>query len=565
MKSLKAESEPGSSGDGKDITPDINSVVESSADSIYVVDRDCRYLFMNKSHRSRLGISQEQVRFTSYGDYHTREQLRAFKDKVEEVFRTGKPVRQEHGSKRDNLHYLRTFNPMTCSSTGKVIAVTVISSNISTQKQLEHDLLKSENKYRNLFDISMVGVYETDLDGRIIFANQAMADIFGYEVPEKMKRKFLSLHKDRTERTKILERIKKDGMIRNFSLKSRASNGEIRDVLLSAVLEDNTISGTIVDITDRIRLEQELRDSQQTLSNIFDFLPDATFAIDTRGTVLAWNKAAEEMTGTKAKDILGKGNYEYALPFYNERKPILIDLALSPDKNTEKNYTSLRRSGDILYGESFAPNLKPGNVHLSATASVLRNYKGQIVGAIESIRDNTERKNLEEEIRAISIVDHLTGLYNRRGFLSLAAQQLNLLERTGKGTLLIFADLDGMKIINDTLGHQKGDEALIETANILRKTFRKADVIGRMGGDEFAVLAMSGTHQSPEVLKARLEKNIREFNKTHERGFQISLSVGLAHYDPESHAGIDELLSKADERMYREKSRKKLNPPPANN
>lgn len=560
MKSIKAELGTTVPRDEKkDLVLDINSVVDSSADSIYVVDRDCRYLFMNKSHLSRLGISKEQASKTSYGNYHTREQLKVFKDKIEEVFRTGKPVRQEHGSKRDNLFYLRTFNPMRCPTTGKILAVTVISSNISTQKQLEHDLLKSENKYRNLFDNSMVGVYQTDLEGRIIFSNQAIADIFGYESPEQMKRKLLSLHKDRAERLKTLERIKREGMIRNFPIQLGASDGEIRDVILSAVVEDDAISGTIVDITDRIRLEQELRDSQQTLSNIFNFLPDATFAIDTGGTVLAWNKAAEEMTGVKAKDIIGKGNYEYAIPLYNKRRPILIDLALKPDRETEKRYTSLRRSGDILSGEAFAPNLKPGNVHLSATASVLRNFKGDVVGAIESIRDNTERKKLEEEIRALSIIDHLTGLYNRRGFLSHAEQQINILERTGKGMLLIFADLDGMKSINDTLGHQKGDEALIETAKILRKTFRKADIIGRMGGDEFAVLALSGINQRPEVLKARLERNIRESNNSNYRGFMISLSVGLAHYDPKSHANIDDLLSKADERMYQEKSRKKLN------
>ncbi|MEN6467138.1 MAG: PAS domain S-box protein, partial [Syntrophaceae bacterium] len=489
------------------ILPDISSVVDSSADSIYVVDRNCNYLFMNKTHRSRFGVSEKEAQSSSYADYHSQDQLRVFKDKIEEVFRTGRIIRQEHGSKRDNLFYLRTFSPMKCPVTGKVTAVTVVTSNISAQKQLEHDLLKSENRYRNLFDNSLVGVYQTDLEGKILYVNQAMADIFGYESPEEMKLNILSLHKNRAEKMKLIERLKRDGMVRNFSIKSKARSGQIKDVMLSAVLEDDTISGTVVDITDRIRLEQEIRDVQQTVSNIFNFLPDATFAIDTEGVVLAWNRAAEEMTGINAEDIIGKGSYEYSLPFYNERRPILIDLALKQDKNTEKNYTALKRSGDILFGESFAPNLKPGNVHLSATASVLRNYRGEVVGAIESIRDSTERKNLEEEIRALSIVDHLTGLYNRRGFLSLAEQQLNILERTGKNMLLIYADLDGMKIINDTLGHQKGDEALVEIAKILKKSFRKADIIGRMGGDEFAILALSGPPQRPEILKDRLERN----------------------------------------------------------
>lgn len=564
MKKLKPDPNAGdAAGNEKEMQLDILSVVDSSADSIYVVDRDCRYLFMNRTHRCRLGIPLDKAAAGSFGDYHSNDETRDFRDRVEEVFRTGRSVRQEHGSTRDHLHYMRTFSPMKSPSTGRAFAVTVTSSNISALKQLEHDLLKSENRYRNLFDNSLVGVYQTDLDGKILYSNQAMADIFGFESPEEMTPSILSLHKNRIERAKLVERLKKEGIVRNYSIKSKTRSGEIKDVMLNAVLEDDIISGTIVDITDRIRLEQELRDFQQTLSNIFNFLPDATFAIDTQGVVLAWNRAAEEMTGVKADDIIGKGSYEYSLPFYNVRRPTLIDLALRPDKETEKNYTALKRSGDIIFGESFAPNLKPGNVHLSATASVLRNYRGEVVGAIESIRDNTERKHLEEEIRALSIVDHLTGLYNRRGFLSLAEQQINILERTGKSMLLIFADLDGMKIINDTLGHQKGDEALVETARILKKSFRKADIIGRMGGDEFAILALSGPPQRPEILKERLEKNIRTFNETRQSGFQISLSVGIVLYDPKSSASLDDLISKADEFMYKEKSRKKLSTPRA--
>lgn len=558
MKSPKAEPELKKATESRKETGlDINSVVESSADSIYVVDRDCRYLFMNGVHRARLGISPDKVTSCSYGDYHAKDQLKVFKDRVEEVFKTGRSARQEHGSKRDGHYYLRTFSPMKCPATGKIIGVTVISSNITAQKQLEQNLLKSENKYRNLFDHSLVGVYQTNLEGKFLYVNQAMADIFGYESAEEMRHNVLSLYRNRSDKAKLIERLKRDGMVRNYSTKSKARTGEIKDVILSAVLEDDTITGTIVDITHRIRLEQELRDSQQTLSNIFNFLPDATFAIDNYGVVLAWNRAAEEMTGIKAKDIVGKGNYEYALPFYGERRPILIDLALKHDQDIERSYTSLRRTGDILFGDSFAPNLKPGNVHISATATVLRNYKGEVVGAIESIRDNTERKRLEEEIRALSIIDHLTGLYNRRGFLSLAEQQLNILDRTGKSMLLIFADLDGMKIINDTLGHQKGDEALVETANLLRKSFRKADIIGRMGGDEFAVLALSGPPYRPDILRDRLDDNIREFNETHQCGFQISLSVGMVYYDPKSPTTIDDLISKADAKMYKEKSRKK--------
>jgi len=152
------------------------------------------------------------------------------------------------------------------------------------------------------------------------------------------------------------------------------------------------------DVTERARMEERLRESQMRLSKIIEFLPDATLVIDKDGRVMAWNRAIEAMTGIKAENILGKGNYEYALAFYGDRRPILVDLALHPNPEMEKLYTSIQRMGDIIFGESFTPNLPPGNVHLSATASVLRDSQGEVIAAIECIRDSTERKKLEERL-----------------------------------------------------------------------------------------------------------------------------------------------------------------------
>ncbi|HUH65948.1 MAG TPA: PAS domain S-box protein [Syntrophales bacterium] len=152
------------------------------------------------------------------------------------------------------------------------------------------------------------------------------------------------------------------------------------------------------DVTERTQAEDQLRESQRRLSEIIEFLPDATFVVDRDGRVIAWSRAIEAMTGLKAEEMLGKGNYEYSVPFYGDRRPILIDLALHPDPEMEKHYTAIHRTGDILFGEAFTPNLPPGNVHLSATSSVLRNSRGEIIAAIECIRDNTERKMLEERL-----------------------------------------------------------------------------------------------------------------------------------------------------------------------
>ena len=155
---------------------------------------------------------------------------------------------------------------------------------------------------------------------------------------------------------------------------------------------------SIRDITEYKQAEEALRESQRRLEDIINFLPDATLVIDKDGKVIAWNRAIEAMTGVKAEEMMGKGNHEYSLPFYADRRPILIDLALHPNQEMEKHYTAIQRRGDIIIGEAFTPSLPPGDVHLSATASVLRDSKGDVIAAIECIRNNTERRRLEERL-----------------------------------------------------------------------------------------------------------------------------------------------------------------------
>lgn len=156
--------------------------------------------------------------------------------------------------------------------------------------------------------------------------------------------------------------------------------------------------GVNLDVTEMKQAEEALKESQQQLADIVDFLPDATFVIDRKGKVISWNRAIEEMTGIKAAEILGRGDYEYALPFYGERRPILIDLALQPHEEFEATYDMMERKESVLTGEAYVPALKRGQAYLFGTASILRDSKGNVVGAIESIRDISERKRAEEEL-----------------------------------------------------------------------------------------------------------------------------------------------------------------------
>jgi len=162
-------------------------------------------------------------------------------------------------------------------------------------------------------------------------------------------------------------------------------------------------------------------------------------------------------------------------------------------------------------------------------------------------------KRSEEELRTLSFIDELTGLYNRRGFLTIAAKQFKMSKRAKDSMLLVYADLDGMKWINDTFGHAEGDIALLETAQALKNTFRESDIIGRLGGDEFAVLATLTNQDTASLLKARLQRRLDMLNMQGSLRYNLSLSIGTIDYGPEETASIKDMLDRADRSMYMHK------------
>jgi diguanylate cyclase (GGDEF)-like protein len=179
-----------------------------------------------------------------------------------------------------------------------------------------------------------------------------------------------------------------------------------------------------------------------------------------------------------------------------------------------------------------------------------------------SIRYAIERARLQEELRALSLVDELTGLYNRRGFFTLAGQQLRLARRMQNSIHILFVDVDNLKAINDKLGHAQGDKALIEIAEILQETFRESDIVARFGGDEFVVLTIGPASEGEEAPVARLEERIRSYNNLPDRPYDLSVSTGIVRCETGSAHALDALLAQADELMYQQKLRKRNTPPP---
>ncbi|MBP1692906.1 MAG: hypothetical protein H6Q37_789 [Chloroflexi bacterium] len=161
-----------------------------------------------------------------------------------------------------------------------------------------------------------------------------------------------------------------------------------------------TIASNVGSALHNAQLYSTAQETQRRLLDIINFLPDATLVIDNAGRVIAWNRAIESMTGIPADQMLGKGNFEYAIPFYGERRPILVDLVFKPQEELEQLYSHVQRHGSALTGETYVPSLQGSAHYLLGTASVLHDSKGNVVGAIEVIRDQTDRKVAENELRA---------------------------------------------------------------------------------------------------------------------------------------------------------------------
>ena len=204
----------------------------------------------------------------------------------------------------------------------------------------------------------------------------------------------------------------------------------------------------------------------------------------------------------------------------------------------------------VVKDHSFGALLVWGNDLRESDIPSFTVFANHVVSALENAR-------LYNEIQKLAIMDELTGLYNRRGFFTLASQHIRLAQRVKKGLLLIFADIDGMKEINDTLGHGLGDQALIDAAGVLKQTYRSADIIARVGGDEFAILAMTTGKSDTGSLPDRLHAHLMTFNTFYKRPYTLSLSTGMANWPAGKVVDLDELLSEADERMYEEKRSKK--------
>lgn len=230
---------------------------------------------------------------------------------------------------------------------------------------------------------------------------------------------------------------------------------------------------------------------------------------------------------------------------------VLLDLSL-PDSEGMATFERTRAFAPhvpiiVLTGES-DPELSVATVQGGAQDYLVRGDVGTSE-IIRSVRYAIERHRLLSALRSLSLLDELTGLYNRKGFVRLAEHYIKLARRSGRGGALVFFDIDRFRTINEALGHHVGDRALLNAADLLQSTVRTSDLVARLSGDEFAILALESTAETSDVLASRILKAVEEFNEAGKEPYTLSASLGLAHFKSEAPPPVEELLEDAASEM----------------
>jgi diguanylate cyclase (GGDEF)-like protein/PAS domain S-box-containing protein len=333
----------------------------------------------------------------------------------------------------------------------------------------------------------------------------------------------------------VLSRI--TSLIRNVGIIGTSGNLSMR-VQMKGKDEIARLSEEMNRMLETIeKADNALRDSEEKYRLIVQNAHEA-IVVAQEGRLKFVNPQAVALIGYSKEELTSRGFMEFIHP---EDQDLVAE-----------RYRRRLKGEDVPSVYSFRIVDQYGNIKWVEINALKTTWEGE-TATLNFISDITKRKQLEEELRTMSLRDEMTSLYNRRGFVTLAEQQLKIANRVKKGMLMIFADLDGLKQINDTFGHQEGDRALIDFASILKKTFRESDIIARYGGDEFVILSLETPEFGVDIMIKRLREQLSYYNRYENRPYSLSLSMGFARFDPENPLSLHDLLVKADNMMYEQK------------
>ncbi|MFO8036228.1 MAG: PAS domain S-box protein [Anaerolineales bacterium] len=519
------------------------TLMANTPDLVYFKDRKHRFTQVSQAYADIFDKSRQELLGKTAVDLWPKEGEEIIADEKqvlsgEEMIRKERKVTTPDGKSQ---WYLLTKIPI--YQNGEIVGFFAIDKDISAKKEAEKECKKEEQEKIIILDSLVEHVIHEDTHMKVLWANKAACESAGMTREELIGRYCYQIWPQRedpcpdcpviqameTEKPQETEKFTPDGRawyIRGYPVKN----------------EDGDVVGGIevtLDITERKQALRQNIKRRRYLESLLNAAPDAIVTLDAKHRIVEWNPGARQLFGYTAEEVKGKYLDELIT------QPDVIEEALEITKKIQGGH-DLPPTEVVRYRKDGTPV----KVILAGSPIMIGD---EMVGAVGVYTDISERVQMEEELRAMALRDELTGLYNRRGFSLLAEQHLKIANRENRRLILIYADIDNLKLINDTYGHPQGDLALQDVAKILKDTYRKSDVIARIGGDEFVLLALESEPASPQTFTHRLKKDLKTQNEKKERPYELSLSIGWACYDPQNPRSLEELLHNADQAMYSQK------------
>jgi diguanylate cyclase (GGDEF)-like protein/PAS domain S-box-containing protein len=419
------------------------------------------------------------------------------------------------------------------------------------RKAIEKALRESERRFRDLIEGSVQGVLIHARD-RMIFANQAYAEIFGYDTPAELLAEgsaYGHLAPHERERMKAFrdarlagedipayefEGLKKDGGRIWLENRGRVITWEGGPAVLR----------TVVDITERKLAQEKLRAAEEQNRLILESAGEGIYGLDLEGKATFVNPAGARLLGFEADELVGRSMHELVHHTYPDgsRYP----------REKCPTYAAFTDGTTHVVTDEFLWRKDGSCFPVEYTSTPVRKG-GEVIGAVVLFKDITERREAEEQLQKLAVTDPLTGLSNRRHFLQIAEKETAWSLRYKHPLSVMVMDLDYFKTVNDLHGHAKGDEVLVKIARTCLSAVRSSDLFARFGGEEFAALLPMTNLSQSKALGHRLRHQVaRAAVKSDQGMIRLTASVGVAEFTDKD-GDIEQTLARADKVLYRAK------------
>ncbi len=451
---------------------------------------------------------------------------------------------------------------------GRFGLVRDVTAALSQQRALE----ESEERYRRLVENAPDVIYRWDIPGNCFaYISPAIYPVTGRQPEEIVNNTEILwqiIHPDyrRQVAQEWEEQIQGQGpLIQEHEFQVVHRQGEAHWLRVRSLLVRDAqgrpvgLEGIATDITERKQVEQALRQGRRMLEASLAGLPAAVMVVDRQHQVAHWNLAMARLTGTPAEEVVGT-NRQWR-PFYREPRPVMADLIVDQDLDgLVRHYgdSGLKRSTLVEEGweaEAFFPDLGGQPRHIYFLSAPVHDDSGQVVLALETLVDLSEKRKLEEELVRLSITDELTGLFNQRFFYATLGREIEAAKRYGQSLCLVMLDLDRFKSYNDRFGHLEGDRVLKACGQDLRAQVRTTDLACRYGGEEFVVLLPRTFLEEACRVAQRVRTGVKSLqfqppdpNGGPARTVGITVSLGVAEY--RSGLSLEDLVRRADQALY---------------